>query len=89
MPLTKAEKEEIFKEFGTHPNDTGSPQVQIAMMTRRIKQLTEHLSEHKHDDHSRRGLLKLVGQRRRQLRYLQRTNPEAYRGILERLELRR
>jgi len=89
MPLTKAEKEEVFNEFGTHPNDTGSPQVQIALMTRRIRQLTEHLNEHKHDNHSRRGLLKLVGQRRRQLRYLQRTDLEAYREILERLELRR
>lgn len=89
MPLTKAEKEEVFNEFGTHPGDTGSPQVQIALMTRRIRQLTEHLNEHKHDNHSRRGLLKLVGQRRRQLRYLQRTDSEAYRDILERLELRR
>ena len=89
MPLTKAEKEEIFNEFGTHPNDTGSPQVQIALMTRRIRQLTEHLNEHKHDNHSRRGLLMLVGQRRRQLRYLQRTDLEAYRELLERLELRR
>ena len=89
MPLTKAEKEEVFKEFGTHPGDTGSPQVQIALMTRRIRQLTEHLNEHKHDSHSRRGLLKLVGQRRRQLRYLQRTDSQAYRDILERLELRR
>ena len=89
MPLTKAEKEEIFKEFGTHPSDTGSPQVQIAMLTKRIEQLTGHLNAHKHDHHSRLGLLKLVGQRRRQLRYLQRTNPPAYREILQRLELRR
>ena len=89
MPLTKAEKESVFSEFGTHPNDTGSPQVQIALLTKRIQQLTAHLNEHKHDEHSRRGLLKLVGQRRRQLRYLQRTNPQAYREILERLELRR
>lgn len=89
MPLTKAEKETIMQEFGTHPNDTGSPQVQIAMLTTRIKQLTGHLNYHKHDEHSRRGLLKLVGQRRRHLRYLSRTNPEAYRDILQRLELRR
>lgn len=89
MPLTKAEKEDIFKDFGTHASDTGSSQVQIALLTRRIKQLTDHLNAHKHDEHSRRGLLKLVGQRRRQLRYLQQTNPQAYREILERLELRR
>ena len=89
MPLTKAEKEDIFKDFGTHPGDTGSSQVQIALLTKRIKQLTDHLNAHKHDEHSRRGLLKLVGQRRRQLRYLQQTNPQAYREILERLELRR
>jgi small subunit ribosomal protein S15 len=89
MPLTKAEKDEIFQEFGTHPGDTGSSQVQVALLTKRIRQLTEHLNAHKHDDHSRRGLLKLVGQRRRQLRYLQRTNPQAYRDMLQRLELRR
>lgn len=89
MPLTTAEKAEIFKEFGTGPDDTGSSQVQIAMLTRRIEQLTGHLNEHKHDNHSRRGLLKLVGQRRRHLRYLQRTDSQAYRDILERLNLRR
>ena len=89
MPLAKAEKEEIFAEFGTHPKDTGSPQVQIALLTKRIRQLTEHLNQHKHDEHSRRGLLNWVGQRRRHLRYLQRTDPQAYRDILERLELRR
>lgn len=89
MPLTKTEKEEVFKEFGTHPNDTGSSQVQVAMLTRRITQLTAHLNEHKHDEHSRRGLLKLVGQRRRHLRYLQENDPQAYRELLERLNLRR
>ena len=89
MPLTKAEKEEIFKEFGTSPDDTGSSQVQIAMLTKRIEQLTGHLNEHKHDQHSRRGLLKLVGQRRRQLRYLRRIDPQSYRDMLERLNLRR
>jgi small subunit ribosomal protein S15 len=88
MPLTKAEKQEIFEAFGTHPNDTGSPQVQIAMLTKRIRQLTEHLNFHKHDEHSRRGLLKLVGQRRRHMRYLRRTDPQAYQDIIERLELR-
>ena len=89
MPLTKTEKEEIFKQFGTHPDDTGSSQVQVAMLTKRIQQLTGHLNVHKHDEHSRRGLLKLVGQRRRHLRYLQHTDPQAYRDILQRLELRR
>lgn len=89
MPLTKVEKEEIFNEFGTNPNDTGSPQVQIAMLTMRIKQLTGHLTIHKHDHHSRRGLLLMVGQRRRHLRYLERKDSQAYRDILERLGLRR
>lgn len=89
MPLTKAEKEEIFAEFGTKPDDTGSSQVQIAMLTKRILHLTEHLTAHKHDNHSRLGLIKMVGQRRRHLRYLQNTNPPAYRDMLERLNLRR
>ncbi|HEC23876.1 MAG TPA: 30S ribosomal protein S15 [Chloroflexi bacterium] len=89
MPLTKAEKEEIIKEFGVHENDTGSPQVQIALLTRRINQITEHLLVHKHDQHSRLGLLKMVGRRRRLLRYLRRTQPEAYRELIQRLGLRR
>ncbi|MBZ0299864.1 MAG: 30S ribosomal protein S15 [Anaerolineae bacterium] len=89
MALTKDIKETIIQDFGRHEGDTGSPEVQIALLTTRILQLTEHLRTHKHDQHSRRGLLKLVGQRRRQLKYLSKTNPESYREILQRLGLRR
>jgi small subunit ribosomal protein S15 len=89
MPLTKAEKAEIFAEFGTHDGDTGSTQVQIAMLTKRINQLIEHGRVHKHDYHSRRGLLKMVGQRRRLLAYLRRTQPEEYTKLLGQLGLRR
>ncbi len=89
MGLSKAEKEAIMLEFGRHEGDTGSPEVQIAILTTRITQLTEHLREHKHDEHSRRGLLKLVGQRRRHLRYLSRKDPARYRALIERLGLRR
>lgn len=89
MALTKDIKESIIQDFGRHEGDTGSPEVQIALLTTRILQLTEHLRTHKHDQHSRRGLLKLVGQRRRQLKYLSQTNPESYREILQRLGLRR
>ena len=89
MPLEKAVKDQIIKEFGRREGDTGSPEVQIALLTARIKQLTEHLKEHSHDEHSRRGLLKLVGQRRRQLKYIARKNPDVYRDMLKRLGLRR
>lgn len=89
MPLEVAQKAEIVEEFGTHEGDTGSPEVQIAIFDRRIKQLQEHLSVHKHDESSRRGLLKLVGKRRRLLAYLRKRHPERYRAILERLNLRR
>jgi small subunit ribosomal protein S15 len=89
MSLTKEEKQEIIKEHGRAETDTGSPEVQIAMLTRRINQLTEHLRTHKHDHHSRRGLLKLVGRRRRFLNYLQRTNLEGYRALIKELGLRR
>ncbi len=89
MPLTVAEKAEIFNEFGQHEGDTGSPEVQIAMFDRRIKQLQEHLKENKHDQSSRRGLLKLVGKRRRLLSYLRKKDPERYREIIKRLGLRR
>ena len=89
MPLAKDVKENVVKEYGRHEGDTGSPEVQIALLTGRINQLTEHLKIHKHDEHSRRGLLKLVGQRRRHLNYLSRKNPESYREILKRLGLRR
>ena len=82
-------KKAIIDEYATHPGDTGSPEVQVAMLTRRIKDLTEHLKEHKHDHHSRRGLLLLVGQRRRLLGYLQDIDIERYRSLIERLGLRR
>jgi small subunit ribosomal protein S15 len=88
VPLTKERKEEIMHEYGVHPNDTGSPEVQIALLTTRINDLVEHLKIHKHDEHSRRGLLKLVGQRRRHLAYLNRKDKVRYRGIVERLGLR-
>ncbi len=89
MPLSLAEKSEIIEEFATHPGDTGSPEVQIAIFDRRIKQLQEHLGSHKHDESSRRGLLMLVGKRRRLLAYLSKTDQERYRAILDRLGLRR
>ncbi|NDJ54449.1 MAG: 30S ribosomal protein S15 [Chloroflexi bacterium] len=89
MALSKAEKQQIFDEYGTHEGDTGSSQVQIAMMTVRINQLIEHMKTHIHDQHSRPGLLRLVGQRRRLLRYLRRTQPEEYAALIKRLGLRR
>lgn len=89
MPLDMAEKAEIFKEFGAREGDTGSAEVQIAMFDRRIKQLQTHLNMHKHDESSRRGLLKLVGKRRRLLAYLSKRDPEKYREMLQRLGLRR
>ncbi len=89
MSLDSATKQEIITEFGSSPQDTGSPEVQVAMLTRRISDLTEHLKSHKHDHHSRRGLLILVGQRRRLLQYLQRTDITRYRSIIERLGIRR
>jgi small subunit ribosomal protein S15 len=89
MPLTRNEKTEIIGQYARHEGDTGSPEVQIALLTQRIQQLTEHLKNHAHDQSSRRGLLKLVGQRRRHLKYLSSTNPDSYREILQRLGLRR
>ncbi|MCK6576562.1 MAG: 30S ribosomal protein S15 [Anaerolineae bacterium] len=89
MALTKQEKDQIIQEFGLHEGDTGSAQVQVALLTRRIQQLTEHLKNFQQDQHSRRGLLKLVGQRRRHLRYLSKTDPESYTALLQRLGLRR
>ncbi|MFQ5854740.1 MAG: 30S ribosomal protein S15 [Anaerolineae bacterium] len=88
MSLNKTQKEAIIENFKRHPDDTGSPEVQIALLTERINYLIEHLRAHKHDHHSRRGLLKLVGQRRRQLNYLNRTAPERYRDVIKRLGLR-
>ena len=89
MALTKEAKQEIVDKFGRASADTGSPQVQIALLTRRINELTEHLRTHKHDHHSRRGLLKLVGRRRRLLDYLQRNDLEGYRALIKELGLRR
>jgi small subunit ribosomal protein S15 len=89
MALTKDEKNTIIGDYRRHESDTGSPEVQIALLTQRIQQLTEHLKGHQQDQHSRRGLLKLVGQRRRHLKYLSDTDPEAYRQLLQRLGLRR
>ena len=88
MPLAKEIKVEIFKDYSRHEGDTGSPEVQVAMLTSRINQLTEHLKNHKHDNHSRRGLLKLVGQRLRHLKYLSHKNPDAYKQLIEKLGLR-
>src|SRR3990170_2943268 len=82
-------KKKIISEYATTEGDTGSPEVQIALLSHRISHLTEHLKKHKHDHHSRRGLLLLVGQRRRLLNYLRKTDIERYRSIVERLGLRR
>ena len=82
-------KEEVIQEHRTHESDTGSPEVQVAVLTRRIAHLTDHLREHKHDYHSRRGLLKMVGKRRRLLKYLQKKDVERYRLLIAKLGLRR
>ena len=89
MHLTKERKQQLKGEFGRGDSDSGSPEIQIALLTKRIKDLTEHLKEHKHDHHSRRGLLLLVGQRRRLLGYLSDVDIERYRKLIERLGLRR
>ena len=89
MSLDAATKKQIIDEYATGDGDTGSPEVQVALLSRRISDLTEHLKEHKHDHHSRRGLLLLVGQRRRLLNYMQKTDIGRYRSIIERLGLRR
>jgi small subunit ribosomal protein S15 len=89
VALDTASKQAIMTQYATHEGDTGSPEVQIAVLTQRIKDLTEHLKEHKHDHHSRRGLLLLVGRRRRLLGYLQKIDIERYRALIERLGLRR
>ena len=89
MALASDTKKKIMKEYATVEGDTGSPEVQVAMLSRRIADLTEHLRVHNHDHHSRRGLLLLVGRRRRLLQYLQRTDISRYRSLIERLGLRR
>ncbi len=82
-------KDTIIREYASHEGDTGSPEVQVAVLTSRIRRLTEHLREHKHDFHSRRGLLKMVGKRRRLLTYLRKKDVERYRSLIGRLGLRR
>ncbi|MDO5747886.1 MAG: 30S ribosomal protein S15 [Actinomycetaceae bacterium] len=89
MSLSKEEKQKIIEEYATHPGDTGSPEVQVALLSRRISDLTEHFKEHVHDHHSRRGLMLLVGQRKRLLAYLKEVDIERYRSLIQRLGLRR
>ena len=89
MPLTKEEKEQAIKQFGKNEKDTGATEVQIALLTKRIIQLTEHFKQNEKDHNSRRGLMKLVGQRRRLLKYLQGEDQERYRKVLESLNLRK
>ncbi|ADQ14751.1 30S ribosomal protein S15 [Halanaerobium hydrogeniformans] len=86
--LNKEKKEEIIKEYQLEEGDTGSPEVQVALLTARISELTDHLKQHKNDHHSRRGLLKMVGQRRKLLRYLKNNDVLRYRDLISRLELR-
>jgi len=87
--MTPEKKKEVIDDFRVHPADTGSPEVQVALLSERITYLTEHFKSHKKDHHSRRGLLKLVGQRRQLLNYLKRKNIERYNTVIERLGLRR
>ena len=89
MSITKDEKTEIVKSYGTNDNDTGRSEVQVALLTKRIANLTEHLKEHKHDHHTRRGLVMMVGKRRRLLNFLERTQLDRYREIIKALNLRR
>ena len=89
MALTTEQKKEILSQYGLHETDTGSPEAQVAMLTKRISDLTEHLKQHKHDHHSRRGLLLLVGRRRRLLKYVAQVDVARYRSLIERLGLRR
>lgn len=87
--ITKEKKEQIIKDYATKEGDTGSPEVQVAILTERINELNEHLKEHKHDHHSRRGLLKMVGKRRNLLNYLRDKDIERYRNLISRLGLRK
>ncbi len=89
MALSTEDKKTILTEYGLHDTDTGSPEAQVALLTKRIRDLTEHLKMHKHDHHSRRGLLLLVGRRRRLLKYVARVDIERYRSLIARLGLRR
>ena len=87
--ISKEKKAAIIEKYGRKPGDTGSPEVQIAILTARIAELTEHLQENKKDHHSRRGLLKMVGQRRGLLDYLKKTDPDGYRGVIEKPGIRK
>ncbi|HCK20199.1 MULTISPECIES: 30S ribosomal protein S15 [Thalassospira] len=89
MSITAERKAELIKEYAQKDGDTGSPEVQVAILSERIKNLTEHMKEHNHDFHSRRGLLMMVGQRRRLLKYLQRKDQSRYESVIERLGIRR
>lgn len=89
MTLAKEKKETLIKDYKLHDTDTGSPEVQVALLTTRINELTEHLKTHKKDNHSRRGLLMMVGQRRKMLNYLKKTDGERYEQLIARLGLRR
>jgi small subunit ribosomal protein S15 len=89
MPLTQDQKTELIAKFGATEKDTGSTKVQVALLTQRITELTEHMKNHPHDHHSRRGLLKLVGRRRRLLTYMQKQDLEGYRALIKELGLRR
>ena len=89
MALTAEEKQEIIAKYATHEGDTGSPEVQVALLSKRIADLTEHLKEHKHDHHSRRGMQLMIGDRRRLFDYLKRVDINRYRSLIERLGLRR
>ncbi len=89
MALSAAQKKNVLGEYGVHDSDTGSPEAQVALLTKRIADLTELLKQHKHDHHSRRGLLLMVGRRRRLLKYLEKTDINRYRALIERLGLRR
>ncbi len=89
MPLDKEVKTKVITDYHRHPTDTGSPEVQVAILTNRVLQLTEHLRTHKHDESSRRGLLQMVGQRRRLLAYLRKSDYQRYLALTEQLKLRR
>ena len=89
MPLEVADRAPVIEQYRAHEKDTGSADVQVALLTQRIAHLTEHMREHRHDHHTRRGLLKLVGRRRRLLAYIQRNDRERYRQLIQQLGLRR
>jgi small subunit ribosomal protein S15 len=89
MPVTKEEKLEFVKKFGQHEKDTGSPEVQIAILTKKIQDLSQHLAVHKKDHHSRRGLMMMVGKRRRLLDYLNRVDNERYKKVIKELNIRK